>query len=327
MHAPIVASVLLQLVVLSSAYKQPIEYMDAISNFATLFTNPTAVVEGTVASPLSEDVVGRIDVTTTFVGQELNNEYLFGLFMESALENTTQLIGTPSSFVVQSLVVEPPVVVVSFVNELSYPTVNLSVPLQIDMFMAFDDDMKVISYDAILRRWDEFFNYVIPLISPQIADELNETFNFTTTNATELLMYKTATDVCAMSTQYCTGSNQVYASNDACMEFMTVLPFGESWAGGMDNGWCRYIHKNMVKYDPYVHCPHIGPTGGDMCIARDYIQITETVPFNSTLLAYNASYNALDVKNVPTANQEELVKVDTEILYMTTVAFVSGIYD
>lgn len=43
MHAPIVASVLLQLVVLSSAYKQPIEYMDAISNFATLcvewFTN------------------------------------------------------------------------------------------------------------------------------------------------------------------------------------------------------------------------------------------------------------------------------------------------
>ena len=83
---------------------------------------------------------------------------------------------------------------------------------------------------------------------------------------------------------------------------------------------------DIVKYDPYVHCPHIGPTGGDMCIARDYIEITETVPFNSTLLSYNASYNALDLKNVPAANQEELVKVNTEMLYMTTVALVSGIY-
>lgn len=212
------------------------------------FTNPTAVIEGTVTSPLSQDVVGRIDVMTTFVGQKLNNEYLFGLFMESASENTTQLIGTPSSFNVQSLVVEPPMVAVSFLNELVYPTINLSVPLQIDMFISFDDDdLKIISYDAVLRRWDEFFNYVLPLLAPQIAMELNETHGFTTTNTTELLMYKTATDICEKSTQYCTGSNQVYDSNDACMEFMTALPFGESWAGGLDNGWCRYIHKSEFQ--------------------------------------------------------------------------------
>lgn len=208
------------------------------------FTDPAAVVQGTVTSPLSEGVVGRIDVTTTLVGQELNNDYLFGLFMESASENTTQLIGIPSSFNVQSLVVEPPMVAVSFLNELVYPTVGLSVPLQIDMFISFDNDLKIVSYDTVLRRWDEFFDYVLPFLAPQIAVELNERYNYTTTNTTELLMYKTATDVCEKSTQYCTGSNQVYESNGACMEFMTALPFGEPWAGGFDNGWCRYIHKS-----------------------------------------------------------------------------------
>lgn len=80
----------------------------------------------------------------------------------------------------------------------------------------------------------------------------------------------------------------------------------------------------MVKYDPEVHCPQIGPTGGNMCIARDYIEVTGTVPFNTSMLAYNSSYNPLDFKNVPIANQEELVKVNTEILYMTTVALVSA---
>lgn len=80
----------------------------------------------------------------------------------------------------------------------------------------------------------------------------------------------------------------------------------------------------MVKYDPEVHCPPIGPSGGDMCIGRDYIEVTNTMPFNTSMLAYNSSYNPLDFRNVPIANQEELIKVNTEILYMTSVALVSA---
>ncbi|KAJ3746207.1 hypothetical protein DFH05DRAFT_1522801 [Lentinula detonsa] len=308
-----------QLLVSVSAFRQPYEYLTAIQSFADAFTNPSSVINGTMTSPLAEDVVGRIDVTTTFVGQELNTEYLFGLFVEGASETSTQLIGSPSSYTTQSLVVEPPVVAVSLVNQLRYPTIDSSFPLQIDLFIAFDDDLKIISYDAILRRWSEFFTYLVPLITPQIAIELNST----STNSTELISMKTAMDVCAMSTEYCTDANQVYDSNDACMEFMTQIPFGNPWEGGMDNGWCRYIHKNMVKYRPEVHCPHIGPTGGDMCIARDYVQVTEDMPFNTTLLSYNASYNALDMKNIPDHNQDELVAIETEIVYMTTVAFYS----
>ncbi|KAJ3746211.1 hypothetical protein DFH05DRAFT_922790 [Lentinula detonsa] len=385
----------LRLIYSTAAYKQPFEYINAIESFANAFTNPTSVINNSIPSPLSEDVVGRIDITTTFVGQELNTEYLFGLFVEGASENTTQLIGTPTpSFTTQSLVIEPPVIAVSLVNTLWYPTIDSSFPLQIDLFIAFDDDMKIVSYDAILRRWSEFFNYVVPLLSPRIAQELNVTLdegsNSTATsvaeslglmnttytvvngsnigtalpqatnainatlNTTELIRLKTAVDVCQMSTQYCTSENQVYASNDACMGFITQIPFGQPWEGGMDNGWCRYVHKSMyffvlfltreltrqllihlplpwsfcfkldmVKYRPEVHCPHIGPTGGDMCIPRDYIQVTDSVPFNNTLLAFNASFNALDVENIPLNNQMELVRVETEVIYTTTVAYYS----
>ncbi|KAJ4486168.1 hypothetical protein J3R30DRAFT_1464383 [Lentinula aciculospora] len=302
----------------SLGYKQPIDYLEALEVLGTSYANPASVVDGLILSLLSVDVVGRVDATTTFVGQELNTEYLFGLFLQGADENTTQLIGTPHSVTVHSSVVDPPIAAVSYTSEMVSSTVNMTVPLQIDMFIAFDDDMKIVSYDAILRRIGEFMAYTAPYLAPQIAKEPNTT----STNVTELIELQTATDVCAVSTQYCTSDNQRYESHDMCMSFMTVLPFGKSWQGGMNTGWCRYIHKNMVKYRPEVHCPHIGPTGGDMCIDRDYVQVVDTNPFNKTLLAYNSSYNAADLKGVPASNVVELVKVQTEMVSMETVAFV-----
>ncbi|KAJ3934615.1 MAG: hypothetical protein NXY57DRAFT_652788 [Lentinula lateritia] len=304
---------------LSFGYKQPFEYLEVLEGLGAAYADPASVLDGTLSTPLSVDVVGRVDATTTFVGQELNTEYLFGLFLQGSDENTTQLIGTPRSVTIQSSVVEPPVAAVSYIGEMAFPTVNMTVPLQIDMFIAFDNDMKIVSYDAILRRVGEFMAYTVPYLAPQIARELNAT----TTTVTELIELKTATDVCAVSTQYCTGDNQQYESHEVCMSFMTALPFGESWQGGMNTGWCRYIHKNMVKYRPEVHCSHIGPTGGDMCIDRDYAQVVDTNPFNQTLLAYNSSYNAADMKGIPTSNIAELVKVQTETVSMTTVAFFS----
>ncbi|KAJ3752277.1 hypothetical protein EV360DRAFT_55502 [Lentinula raphanica] len=315
-------TVLLLLAHSTLGYRQPYEYLEALDTFGAAFSNPEGVFNGSVPSPLSPDVVGRIDAITTFVGQDLNAEFLFGLFyQDTLLASTTQLIGIPTGMTIQSAVVEPPVVAVSYISDMAYPTTNLTVPLQIDMFMAFDDDtMKVVSYDAILRRIDDLMAYTSPLLAPQIAKELNST----STNVTELTILKTAADVCAVSSLYCTGENQQYESQDACLDFMSALPFGESWQGGMNTGWCRYIHKNLVQYRPDVHCPHIGPTGGDMCRDRDYLDVTSTVPFNQTLLSYNSSYNSADMKGITDHGVQQLVKVQTESVSMTTVAFVSG---
>ena len=54
------------------------------------------------ATLLAINVQGRVDITRTFDGQELNTEYLFGLFANLALKtnNTNEFspLGTPQSY-------------------------------------------------------------------------------------------------------------------------------------------------------------------------------------------------------------------------------------
>lgn len=37
-----------------------------------------------------------------------------------------------------------------------------------------------------------------------------------------------------------------------------------------------YLFDGQVRYRPQIHCDHIGPTGGDMCTARDVSFTTHT---------------------------------------------------
>ncbi len=51
------------------------------------------------SSLLSEDCLGRIDITRTFKGRELNTEYLFGLFANlAATPGSLTLLGVPVSY-------------------------------------------------------------------------------------------------------------------------------------------------------------------------------------------------------------------------------------
>lgn len=51
------------------------------------------------SSLLSEDCLGRIDITRTFKGRELNTEYLFGLFANlAATPGSLSLLGVPVSY-------------------------------------------------------------------------------------------------------------------------------------------------------------------------------------------------------------------------------------
>ncbi|KAG7445665.1 uncharacterized protein BT62DRAFT_896251 [Guyanagaster necrorhizus] len=259
------------------------------------FVNPAPIVAQGNASTLADNVVGRIDITTNFVGQELNIEYLYGLFLEGATANTTQLIGTPITTVPQALVVEQPVAFVSFVTNLLFSTVNLTLPLQIDVILRFDDEtMKVTSYDATLRRWSEFWDYYIPLLVPKAAEELMaaNTADVDYCNSTDIIVHRAAADICTVAQTYCLGGNQQYDSYDQCVQFITEeVPFGASWSGGENASDLAYRWKDidMVKYRPDVHCPHVGPTGGDYCIPRNYIDIVLNPPFNESFIAYTAS--------------------------------------
>ncbi|GAA5858784.1 hypothetical protein JCM8547_004986 [Rhodosporidiobolus lusitaniae] len=306
------------------SHRQPWEYLQALQRFQDEFTNPQATVEAGRSESLADDCVGRVDVTTTFEGQELNSEYLFGLFYNVRGTNSTSIIGYPASQTIQALVIEPPVIYFSAVVQLAYPTINATIPVQLDVTTAWNDDLKIISYDAAFRRWPQSFRYISEQIAPQIALELNETYDAVSTNKSALFARKAATEVCATAMESCTGKNQQYESYDQCYTFLTEeRPWGEPMDGGLDTTWCRYVHRNMVRFRPDVHCSHIGPSGGDMCVDRDYLYVVNAFPFSQTLVAPNVTWDDRDMSSLSERSVQELGKAKLTLVYPTSIAFFS----
>ncbi|GAA5988581.1 hypothetical protein JCM11641_004609 [Rhodosporidiobolus odoratus] len=308
------------------AYRQPWEYVEALKAFHEVQVNPKRAVEQGRSDLLADDCVGRVDITTTFEGQELNTEYLFGLFYQISQENVTSIIGYPSHIEIQSLVVQPPVVYFSVIVQLAYPTVNATVPVQLDVVKAWRDDedgLKIISYDASLRRWPQTYNYIVNLVAAAIAKEMNETYD-ATTNVTAMFARKAAQEICVIAQDSCTGANQQYDSYDECYQFLTEQTrWGEALDAGYDTTWCRYVHRNMVPFRPDIHCPHIGRTGGDMCIDRDYLEVVNSFPFLQTLVAANTTWDNRDMASLSQKSIDELGKAKLTLVYPTTIAFFS----
>lgn len=304
------------------ALRQPYEYLTALNDFQTGFLNPAPILAALESPALAKDVVGRVDITTTYVGNQLNTEYLYGLWLGITEEtNITSLIGAPVNQTVQTLLIEPPLVFVSTITDLAYPSINLTLPIQIDAILRFNDALKIESYDITFRRWPDAFKYLLPTLVPQIATELGQTYE-PTMNTSLLLAQKVANDVCSVANQYCFGNNTQYASFAACTDFITnVIPFGDSWEGGLNTGLCRYIHKHLVQYRPDIHCAQIGPSGGDLCINRDYDQIVRDFPFNSTLQAPSATVTPGDLNGLSAKSVDALSQASLDVVSPTTVAF------
>src|SRR2546430_1085986 len=84
----------------------------------------------------------------------------------------------------------------------------------------------------------------------------------------------TCADYCAKIAINCTGSdggvvgNAQYASTVACQTYCTTAA---GWPAGMKDATsgntigCRLYHATAAAADPVFHCPHAGPTGGNLC--------------------------------------------------------------
>ncbi|KAF8910868.1 hypothetical protein CPB85DRAFT_1304931 [Mucidula mucida] len=294
-------------------------YLEAFEEFLHGFIDSDIVAAGESPS-LASDCVGRVDLTTTFVGSQLNTEYLYGLFSDVASLDTTQLLGVPIDASAQSIAIEGSLVSASVILSMLYKTISYTLPVQADMWLDFNDDLKIRSYDVSFRKFPEAFPYLLPKLGPQIATELET--EYSAANLSTLVAHRAAIDICTVSTEFCTGDNQQYSSHDACMQFMLKdVPFGEIWQAGRNTTVCRYIHKNMVKFRPEVHCAHIGPSGGDMCIPRDYEQVATAFPFSHALVAPSGTFSSEDVKGFSNQTLQELAKIVMQQVYPTTVAF------
>ncbi|HEY1585752.1 MAG TPA: hypothetical protein VGH63_08685 [Polyangia bacterium] len=64
------------------------------------------------------------------------------------------------------------------------------------------------------------------------------------------------------------GSNVQYPDSATCQTYCAT---GAGWAVGMigdtagNTIGCRLYHAGAAAADPVTHCPHAGPTGGDVC--------------------------------------------------------------
>ncbi|KAL7658776.1 hypothetical protein ACMYSQ_001725 [Aspergillus niger] len=221
-------------------YPANVEQMEAINS--TLFT---------------QDVQGRVDITRVFNGSELNTEYIFGLFADP---DHVSLVGVPVDYSITQFIAQGNIAsattVVTF-NATSFG--NLLVPVTIDTWIMWDADGRIMQYDATFR----WFGFLLDTLVEALAESINGTTSQATASLTQLL----ATTICATHDQYCTGANQQYDNNAACLDFLTsAIPLGKDYELGRNTLLCREVHEHMVQYDPALHCPHIGPTGGDYCV-------------------------------------------------------------
>jgi len=80
---------------------------------------------------------------------------------------------------------------------------------------------------------------------------------------------------CTRYFQYCNGYDNTYANQADCTGFLNGL-LGSDRLGGpedmftMNSVWCRSVHSAPLLLRPAVHCPHVGRTGGNMCIDLTY---------------------------------------------------------
>ncbi|KAF5346613.1 hypothetical protein D9757_014947 [Collybiopsis confluens] len=242
-------------------------------------------------SALDPNVIGRVD------SSELNTEYLFGMFSTFGQSQNTSLIGVPLNQTIVELIIQGNSMSVSLIVMFNW-TVEI-IPVQFNAMFSmtisqnlwklklrrckvFNDVGKITQYDAQLVRSSWIFPLILPKLAPILAKELHMP---DTTDPAILVTARAAYDICSAHAQYCTGTLRQYRSTESCMDFITNdIQFGDIYQAGQNTGICRYLHSAMLAERPQVHCPHIGPSGGDMCYNRPYSDEVLGKPFNSPFI-------------------------------------------
>ncbi|CZR57617.1 uncharacterized protein PAC_07506 [Phialocephala subalpina] len=247
-----------------------------------LYPNSTRQAKTINSTLLADDIQGRIDITRTFDGAELNTEYLFGLFANLASNpNSLSLLGIPVSYELLHFAANEYITSSATRFMFNFTSLGIVLPVEIDGWHTWNEKGQLTQYDASFKYWQWMVDTVIAAAAPLL--------NTTTPAATvAALTSGLAASVCATSTQYCTGTNLQYANNTACLQYLTQdIRFGEAYELGRNTLLCRMVHQNMVPYRPDVHCPHIGPTGGGMCTDdMTYISTVNNTYFKIPFVPY-----------------------------------------
>ncbi|KAK0200989.1 hypothetical protein DFS33DRAFT_1093686 [Desarmillaria ectypa] len=243
---------------------------------------------------------------TIFRGADNNTEFIYGVLATLAKTNSIQLVGYPTNVVVEALALQFSVVSATALFSMYY-TVSQVVPLQVDMWLHFNEDLQIDAYDFMPRKLDKFLATAALMLSDKISLEMPLDDK---DNATSVISQKVSEDVCTAALEYCTGNNQQYDSKSTCVKSLSNLD--------IDTSICRYMFRNLVHSQPDVHCASLGPNRGD-CAARAYAEATVEYPFVPSFFAPNVSTSS--TVSLSDKAVEEVMKINMVIVYPTTVAF------
>lgn len=227
------------------------------------------------SSLLAENVQGRVDITRTFDGRELNTEYLFGLFANLATSPAFSLLGVPVAYNITHFAGSQNIASASTRFTFNFQPLNLTLSIQIQTWNAFNAAGEISMYDANFGGW---WAWVLDTLMGQVQQQLSllSGKNVTLAQTTEYVQSKLATSICTTAQEYCVGPElQQYENATSCYNFLTKeIRLGESYELGRNTVSCRMVHQNMVALRPAVHCPHIGPSGGGYCIDSPSYAVT-----------------------------------------------------
>jgi len=205
---------------------------------------PTAknIVNAGVYPPgvFADNAAGRIVPVGNFDDQEGSFEYFYGLAaaVDIVSIDFVKIIARDNIVAFQANLL---------INQSSVSTQGLQNLTQ-EGFITFNNDSLIVLYDLVILRLGQA-SPVPPAADPFVID-----------------------NICVVAGNYCTGVLQQYTSYAECVTYLSNINFGSFDNLSSNTTCCRTLHSALVPLRPAIHCPHIGPTGGNACIDTPYAE-------------------------------------------------------
>ncbi|GIL74848.1 hypothetical protein Vretifemale_4641 [Volvox reticuliferus] len=223
-------------------------------------SNLAAMME-TYAGIVDPNIVVRLEPVGTFVGLDMVAEY------ETIFASPTgpAMIIRPISYVLRRYVAHRPIAVATvdflFSNMLNGNAANLT----IEQWFRFNEYNRIASADFVLPRYTEFLQAL------QLDSMLSQDPS---------IPQSIVASVCNASAAFCSSPGlEHYADFASCAGFLSSIPFMNPLRTQANSVLCRLVHASLVAYAPQIHCSHIGPTGGGVCIDEPYSAYYTSSPF------------------------------------------------
>jgi len=212
---------------------------------------------------LSPTAVGRISPVGHFNGVMLK-QYFYALAASSNITNTYFI----------DLRSEGNVVAVRVDVEFTHPAPSPYQPAVFNLtekgFFFFNDQGIVEAVDLEILNLGDIEDppsFLYPFFIAQVCNTINGNPALNQTQGT------------------CNGANLQYADWNTCVAHLSSIPFGSFYRANSNTVVCRLIHQLMTIFPPpsvgaNLHCPHVGPTGGGMCVDMPYSEFYTNDVYN-----------------------------------------------